>query len=324
MHCALPTERIRGSIKEREREKGEERGEEQQEAKKGASSGARQQPKYNPLGCNSCAQTKTGRAAAGWVGTKHTLRLKREGRKQRLLLSITPLATQRSPPPQPNPGCPPPSPPPTVAQHTQQNPHPPLDGGELGAQRVHDRPQVVPHRHGRVGHGARHPRDLLGVVRDLGLRELEPVRGAHDDGAVRRRDHAALPQLGQRGERDACVRAVEHAGAVGARGGVHQLLLRRLLDDAVCVGQREDGAVDGDGVADLDRAGKGGPGLDGLVGLPAVLEGGVEGVGVGGLGGCGVWVGGWVGVRGLVRKAKRRAVCCVAWWHAVYWSSCCC
>ena len=48
-----------------------------------------------------------------------------------------------------------------------------------------------------------------------------------------RRDLPALGELDQHGERDARVRAVEHAGAIGARGGVGELLLGRLLDDAV-------------------------------------------------------------------------------------------
>lgn len=54
----------------------------------------------------------------------------------------------------------------------------------------------------------------------------------HDDGAVGGRDDAALPQLGQRGQRHARVRAVEHAGEVGAGGRIHQLLLARLLHNA--------------------------------------------------------------------------------------------
>ena len=55
---------------------------------------------------------------------------------------------------------------------------------ELGAQRVHHRPQVLLNRHGRVGVRARHALNRAAVVGHFGLRELEPVRGRDDDGAV--------------------------------------------------------------------------------------------------------------------------------------------
>mmetsp|Transcript_16115 Transcript_16115/g.40127 ORF Transcript_16115/g.40127 Transcript_16115/m.40127 type:complete len:304 (-) Transcript_16115:793-1704(-) len=167
-----------------------------------------------------------------------------------------------------------------------------LDAGKLGAQHVHDLAQVLLDRHRGVGKLAGHAGDVLGVVVDLGLRELEAVRCADDDGAVAGRDDVALAQLDECRERDACVRAVEHAGPVRARGRVHQLLLRRLLHQAVAVLQGQQRAVDGHGVADLDGRRKRGLGLDGRVDLGqvlrlvagfAVLERLVQRVGVGGL-----------------------------------------
>ena len=49
----------------------------------------------------------------------------------------------------------------------------------------------------------------------------------------RRADLPRSTSLIERGQRDAGVRAVEHAGAIGARRGIGQLGLGGLLDDAV-------------------------------------------------------------------------------------------
>ena len=64
------------------------------------------------------------------------------------------------------------------------------------------------------------------------------VRGRDHDHAIGLPDLAARDQLLERGQRDAGVRAVEHAGAVGARRGVGELVLGGLLDDAVEALQR--------------------------------------------------------------------------------------
>ena len=56
-----------------------------------------------------------------------------------------------------------------------------------------------------------------------------------------------------RGERHARVRAVEQAGAVGARARLGDLRLARLLDDAVVAPDRVDRLLVRDRIADLDR-----------------------------------------------------------------------
>src|SRR6185369_11124256 len=84
--------------------------------------------------------------------------------------------------------------------------------------------------------------------------ELEAVRRRDDDDAVVRADDLALDELAERGERDAGVRAVEHAGPIGARRLVGKLLLARLLDDAIEALQGANRALDAHRVADLDRA----------------------------------------------------------------------
>ena len=65
-------------------------------------------------------------------------------------------------------------------------------------------------------------------------------------------DLAAAGDLLQRRQRYRRVRAVEHAGAVGARRGLGQLALARLLDDAVKSLQRANRLVDRHRVPDLD------------------------------------------------------------------------
>ena len=82
------------------------------------------------------------------------------------------------------------------------------------------------------------------MVRGLLLGELEPVRRRDHHDALVRADDLALDELAEGGERDAGVRAVEHAGAVGARRLVGELLLAGLLDDAVELLQRPDGALE--------------------------------------------------------------------------------
>mmetsp|Transcript_20819 Transcript_20819/g.45620 ORF Transcript_20819/g.45620 Transcript_20819/m.45620 type:complete len:208 (+) Transcript_20819:415-1038(+) len=129
--------------------------------------------------------------------------------------------------------------------------------GELLLENVHDGGEVLLHRHGGVGVRAGEALDLLRVVGDLGVCELEAVGGGDHHCAVGRGDDALLAELDEGGEGDAGVGAVEHAREVGAGGGVHELLLGRLLHHAVALRQRVDGAVDGDGVADLDGRGEG-------------------------------------------------------------------
>lgn len=63
--------------------------------------------------------------------------------------------------------------------------------------------------------------------------------------------HVLGPELDECSERNSRVRAVEHAGPVSACSGVHQLLLRRVLYDAIRVTQGDDGTVNGHGVSDL-------------------------------------------------------------------------
>ena len=76
------------------------------------------------------------------------------------------------------------------------------------------------------------------VVADLELGELQPVGGRDDDDPLVRRDDAALLELDERRQGHAGVRAVEHARAIGERRRVGQLVLGRLLDDAVELLQR--------------------------------------------------------------------------------------
>mmetsp|Transcript_26496 Transcript_26496/g.44362 ORF Transcript_26496/g.44362 Transcript_26496/m.44362 type:complete len:543 (+) Transcript_26496:450-2078(+) len=155
--------------------------------------------------------------------------------------------------------------------------------GQLMLEHVHDGPEVLLHDHGGVGVRGCETLDLLRMVGDLGVCELEPVSGGDDHRAVRGGDHTLFAQLDERGEGDAGVRAVEHSGEIGAGGGVHQLLLARLLHHAVALGEGVDGAVDGDGVADLDGRGEGVLRLDALEVLPPLHVRAVQGVCVLGL-----------------------------------------
>mmetsp|Transcript_3658 Transcript_3658/g.10407 ORF Transcript_3658/g.10407 Transcript_3658/m.10407 type:complete len:553 (+) Transcript_3658:107-1765(+) len=145
---------------------------------------------------------------------------------------------------------------------------------------VHDGPQVFAHRDRWVGVLGGKVLDLLGVVRDLGVHELEAVGGADHHGPVRGRDGAVLPQLHEGRESHPGVGAVEHPGPVRQGGGVHELLLARLLHDSPAVLERLDRPVDAHGVADLDGAGEGGLGLHGLEDLPVALVHPVKGIGV--------------------------------------------
>src|SRR5262245_10596945 len=65
--------------------------------------------------------------------------------------------------------------------------------------------------------------ELSEVIACLLLGELEPVRGRDHDHALLGADHLALDELAEYGERDAGVRIVEHAGAVGERRLICQL-----------------------------------------------------------------------------------------------------
>ena len=62
----------------------------------------------------------------------------------------------------------------------------------------------------------------------------------------------ARDDLLERRQRHGGVRAVEHARAIRTRGGLGQLALARLFDDAVELLERANGLVDRDRVADLD------------------------------------------------------------------------
>ena len=91
------------------------------------------------------------------------------------------------------------------------------------------------------------------MIAHLEVGELEPVRRRDHHHALLRIDQPARAQLDERGQRHAGVRAVEHAGAIGARRRVGQLGLARLLDDARILLQRADRLLDRHRVADLDR-----------------------------------------------------------------------
>ena len=72
------------------------------------------------------------------------------------------------------------------------------------------------------------------VVAALNSVNLSPLRRRdHDHALVGVDRRRARRSLMQRRQRDAGVRAGEHAGAIGARRGVGELVLGRLLDDAV-------------------------------------------------------------------------------------------
>ena len=90
------------------------------------------------------------------------------------------------------------------------------------------------------------------------------MRGGDDHHALGFVDLASFQQFDQRGQGHAGVRAVEHAGAVTERGGIGEFRLAGLFDDAVELLQRADGLLDAYRVADLDGAGEGFFGADGL------------------------------------------------------------
>ena len=129
---------------------------------------------------------------------------------------------------------------------------------------IHDQAEILLHLHRRVRELANNTFNLTSMVSDLTLRKLQTVRGAHDHDLVAGADGLSLPELLERRQGNTSVWAVEHAREVSLSSGVHKLLLGRLLHDSVRLLQRVDGAVDGHGIADLDRGSKGGLSLDRL------------------------------------------------------------
>src|SRR5581483_7699779 len=142
----------------------------------------------------------------------------------------------------------------TPGRWSSGRPEPPPRGRRRGARR-RNRPVGQPRRH--LGQGAL-------VVAGLEVGELEAGRRRDDDDTIVLLDRAAVDELLKRRQRDAGVRVGEETGEVAACRRVRQLVLRRLLDDAVELLERPDSARVGDRVADLDRRGLGGLRLDGL------------------------------------------------------------
>src|ERR1700687_1604041 len=73
--------------------------------------------------------------------------------------------------------------------------------------------------------------DLTEVIRRFLVGELKAVCSGDDDDALVRTNDFAFDELAQRRQRHAGVWAVEHAGAVGARGFVGELGFAGLFDD---------------------------------------------------------------------------------------------
>ena len=71
------------------------------------------------------------------------------------------------------------------------------------------------------------------MIADLEVRKLQTIRRRNHDHSLPAIDMTAGEQLEQRGQCNASMRTVEHAGSVGAGCRVGQLLFSGLLDDPV-------------------------------------------------------------------------------------------
>src|SRR5262249_38981568 len=88
------------------------------------------------------------------------------------------------------------------------------------------------------------------------LNELQTMSGRDHHNAVRFFYLPRLYQFEEHRQPYASVRAVKHSSPVGHSRRIGELLLARLLDDAVELLQRANRFLKTDRVADLDRAGE--------------------------------------------------------------------
>src|SRR5579864_2690196 len=90
------------------------------------------------------------------------------------------------------------------------------------------------------------------VVLHLEVRELQAVGGRDHHDPLPATNHPARNQFFQHGQGNPRVRVVEHAGQVGSGRRISQLILGRLLHDAIKAHQRPHRAVVAHRVADAD------------------------------------------------------------------------
>src|SRR5262249_489598 len=125
-----------------------------------------------------------------------------------------------------------------------------------------------------------HSFEGTGVIGYLLVRKLKAMGLGNNDYPLVAVDPLAFDQLAQCGERHTRVRAIEHAGTVGARHFFGELQFRSLFDDAVEALYRRDRFANAHRITDLNRTRQGLARCDRLKVIEVLQIGKIKGVGI--------------------------------------------